>query len=164
MIAALGFVDTSAFTAMFVVKHKARQEAGLLRLRDIKDGEESPTDLPILKEWKSARALLSRIRSGAAPFFDGKTPELGKAWIETLPPGSGTPWTLEEGDYAQEHVRLRICLIPAPDAWTMSGQAHLVLNVGMVNVVEHRVLHSEVNFSDHARTHLVVDVRRPDGE
>jgi hypothetical protein len=156
----IGFVDTAHLTAMFVLKHKDAAVDGVLVLRDIGDDGEA-ADLPLLKGWKSARAVLSKIRAGAAPFFEGVTPELGKAWIETLPPHSATPWLIGDDDYALAHVRLRVCLIPSPSAFTLSGEHTGSLLVGIVNRVEHRVLCSEVNHAAHPRTHLVVDVRRP---
>lgn len=161
MIRALGFVDTSAFTAMLVVKYRDRAEQGILPLRSVKEGEADPSDLPILKEWKGARALLTRMRAAAAPLMDGVTPELGKVWVETLPPMSGTPWALEDDDYAAGHVRTRTCLIPAPDAWSICGGSSAILGVGVVNVLDLRLLASEVNHSQHARTHLIVDFKRP---
>lgn len=160
----LGFVDTSTFTAMFVVKHRDRAENGILQLRDFKDDEGEPSDLAILREWKSARALLSRLRAAAAPFFDGRTPELGRAWIEVLPPGSGAPWHADAGDYPSQVVRTRTCLIPCPGAVSYSGLASAVLAVGMVNLVDHQLMCSEVNHGEHARTHLVVDFYAPTGD
>lgn len=160
----LGFIDTSQFTAMFLLgkTQKARTEDGILRLRDLKDGEVDASDLPIMKEWGSARALLSRLRAAAASFFDGKTPELGRAWVEVLPPGIGTPWESETGDYADQHVRTRTCLVPGSGAISYSGASYASLSVGVVNQIDHRSLCSEVNLGDYARVHLVVDVRVPD--
>lgn len=162
MIKTLGFLDTSTFTAMFVLKHREKASDGVLKLRDFKDDEVDPSDLPILKEWKSARALLTRVRSSAAPFLGGKTPTLGRAWIDIVPPLAGTGWASETGEYADQHVRTRTCLIPCPGAMSYSGVQSANLLVGMVNLVDHRSLCSEVNFGEHARVHLVVDVRVPD--
>jgi hypothetical protein len=161
VIQPLGFIDTSTFTAMYVVKHKDKLDGGILRLRDVKEDDVDATDLAILKEWKSARALLSRLRNAAAPFFDGVTPDLGRAWIEVLPPMSGTPWDIEAGDYAAAHHRTRTCLIPSPGAVTYCGLASAVLPVGMVHLVDHQLLCSDVNHGEHARVHLVVDVKIP---
>lgn len=160
----LGFIDTSAFTARFLTgkTQKERTENGVLTLRDVKDGDTVATDLAILKEWGSARAILSRLRNAAAPFFDGVTPVLGRAWVEILPPGAGTPWEADFGDYADLHVRTRTCLIPSPGALSHSGQAFATLMVGIVNLIDHKALCSEVNHGEHARVHLVVDVRVPD--
>lgn len=157
----IGFVDTSVFTANYVLRHKDKVVDGLLYLRDVKGDELDASDLPILREWKSAKALLVRLRAGAAPHFNGATPELGKAWIEVLPPGVGTPWTSEVGDYAEAHVRTRTCLIPTPGALSYSGSASANLLVGMVNLMDHHALCSEVNTGDQPRVHLVADVKVP---
>lgn len=157
------FLPTDQFTAFFVAKFRARLDQGLLYLRDVPDEDvfAEPKDLPILGEWKAARALLQRFKSAAAPLLEGKTAVLGKAWIEQLPGHCGTPWTLCEDDYAQNHIRTRTCLIPAPDAYSHSGADRVLLGVGVVNVVEHRILHSEINLSTYPRVHLIVDIRRP---
>jgi len=159
----LGFIDTSNFTAMFLVgkTQKERTQDGILRLRDIKDGEAEVTDLPILKEWKGAKVLLTRLRNAAAGFFDGRTPELGRAWVEILPPQSGTPWLADLSEYADQHVRTRTCLIPSPGALSFCGGASASLGVGVVNLMDHHLLCSEVNHGEHARVHLIVDVRIP---
>lgn len=149
------FLSTAEFTAFYVAKFRTRLDQGLLPLRD-EDG-----DLPILKEWKTARALLARFRAAAAPFLDGHTATLGKVWIEQLPGECGTPWTIAEDDYAQAHIRTRTCLIPSPGAWSLSGGEQLMIPVGSVATVEHRALCSEVNFSPYPRTHLIVDVKKP---
>jgi hypothetical protein len=157
----LGFLDTRQLTALYVLKHEKAAENGVLRLRDFKDDETDPTDLPILREWKSARAVLARVRSAAAPFFEGRPPTLGRAWIETVPPMAGTPWAAEQDDYAEAHHRTRTCLIPCPGAMSYSGQASANLLVGIVNLIDHRQLCSEVNMGEHSRVHLIVDVKAP---
>lgn len=165
MIQPITFLDTRQVSARFTVKYEKILQAGILKLRDVgEDGEVE--DLPILKEWLSAKALLNRIRAGAAEATKDKTLVLGKAWIEQLPGGHGTPWSLDEDDYAQNHIRTRTCLIPAPDCYTYSGTQALILGVGVVNIVEHRVLNSETNMSVYPRVHLIVDISRPqaDGE
>ena len=150
-------------SAMFTVKFRDRMKDGLLPLRDIGDDGEI-VDLPILKEYRSAKALLRRIEAEAQAFVKDQPVVLAKAWIETLPGLYGTPWEMHTSEYDNGHVRTRTCLIPVPLAFTCSGQAKVRLDVGVVNVVEHRILHCEVNYSEFPRTHLIVDVRRPDGE
>ena len=163
MIRPIVFLDTSTLAAYFRVKYSERMHEGILMLRDTgEDGE--VVDRPILKEWKSARAFLSRFKSAAQPFLENQPVVLGKVWIETLPGPAGTPWNLFEDDYHQTHIRTRTCLIPTPDNYTMSGVERVSLGVGMVNLVEHRILHSELNLSVYPRVHLIVDVRRPEPE
>ena len=152
------FLQTADFTAFFQVKFRKEMEDGVLRLRS------DDADLPILREWRSAKALLARYRAAAAQFFDGVQPTLGRAWVEQLPGMTGTPWSLEEDDYAQGHIRTRIALIQSPDAWTFSGLASAILGVGVVNEIDHKSLCSEINLSAYPRTHLIVDVKKPEME
>ena len=158
------FLDTSTFTAMFVVKYRDRMQDGILKLRDVAEGEDNAEDLPILREWRAARNLLSRFKTAAMPFLNGEPAELGKVWIETLPGMCGTPWTIEEDDYAQAHLRTRIALLVAPNAFSHSGGYRELLGVGVVNLVDHRTLCSEINLSTHPRTHLIIDVKAPEVE
>lgn len=155
------FLDTRNVTASFVTKYHKQLDNGLLYLRDLTD-EGEPHDLPIVEEWRSADAFLKRFKNAATPFFGGQKPLLGKAWIESLPGGCGTPWSIEDDDYAQAYVRTRTCLIPTPGNMTFSGLEREILGVGIVNIVEHRILHSEINPSSFSRVHLVVDVLRPE--
>ena len=163
VIRPIGFLDTSAVMARYVLKYRDQANNGLLYLRDL-DDEGEAQDLPLLKEWRSAKALLNRYKATASEMMKGQTAVLGKAWIETLPGAHGTPWTIEEDEYAQVHIRTRTCLIPVPQTYTFSGEEKVTIGVGTVNIVEHRILHCEVNFSAYPRTHLIVDVRRPEEE
>ncbi len=163
MIKPIGFIELSAFTAHYIVKYRERMADGILTLRAT-DALGDAHDLPILKEWKSGRAVLARIQSGAAPFLGGKTPELGRAWIEMLPGGHGQPWLQEEDEYAQTVIRTRTCMVPTHDAYSYSGNFRELLNVGVLNVIEHRILHSETNFSAYPRVHLIVDIKKPDAD
>lgn len=158
-----GFLETTQATARWALKYHKDAVEGVLKLRDEDDTGEL-VDLPILAEWRSAKALLSRLRTGAAAVLGGRTPDLGRAWVEVLPPFAGTPWRLETGEYADAHVRTRTCLIPCPQAVSYAGGAQAVLSPGFVFAHDPRLLASEVNFGEHARVHLVVDVRRPDPE
>jgi len=162
VIQSLGFLETSQFTALFVVKYRERMVDGILPLRAIKEGDEDAADCTILKEWRGARALLTRFRNTASVFLAGKTAVLGRAFVETLPPGAHTPWSMDETDYGRSHFRIRVCLIPSPGGWSYSGGASALLAVGAVNVLDPVLLASEVNFGDHPRSHLVIDVRRPE--
>lgn len=163
MIRPTGFLDLSAFTASYVLKYKQHLKEGVIELRGADEGDVlAPiVDRPILQEWKAATNLLNRYRSHARSILKDTGLELGKAWVEMLPGGHGTPWQQFEDDYAQDHIRTRTCMVPAPDCYTYSGLHRECIGVGVVNIVEHRVLHSETNFSAFPRVHLVVDVQRP---
>lgn len=157
----VGFIETSLFTASYLNRHRDKVANGVLKLRDFVEDSDEIVDLPIVKDWKNAKSILARLRNGAAAFFADQTPGLGKAWLEVLPPLSGTPWAAESGDYAEVHVRTRTCLIPSPGAVSFAGGVSAALGVGWIHAHDPRLLASEVNFGEHARVHLVVDVRRP---
>lgn len=158
----IGFIETANFTATYINRHRDKLVNGVLKLRDFDGDSETVVDLPLVKDWKTAKSLLSRLRAGAAPHFGGVTPGLGRAWIEVLPPQAGTPWTAEAGDYADTHIRTRTCLIPSPGAVSHVGLQNATLLVGVVTSYDPRALACEVNHGEHARAHLIVDVRRPE--
>jgi hypothetical protein len=150
----LGFLDVSAFAATYVQKYRSREHPLVLRTVD------GNTDL--YTEWKSARALLTRIKNAAAPFTDGEPPELGNVTIETLAPGDYQPWHADESDYRREFHELRVCIIPSPGGWTYCAGEAMVLPWGQVVAVNRAAASCEVNFGPTSRTHLIVDIRRVD--
>lgn len=163
----IGFLDLSAFTATFVrtyrerMKDDANYEGGgaqTLLLRS------ATTDASFLKEWKTARAVLNKLRNEAAPFLGGKPATLGKAMIVSLKPGSFTQWQWSDDEYSQAHFRLHVCMIPSPMAYVFAGGEAGNLIVGNVTYVNTQSLHSEINLGPCARVHLVVDVRKPEEE
>lgn len=156
------FLQTADFGAFFQVRYKKQLDNGLLYLRDIPEDSDTAHDCPILDEWKTASAMLKRFRGLASAFLGGEPARLGKVWLEQLPGHSATPWTIEEDEYAQAHIRTRTCIVPSPDAYTLSGLDRVLLLNGVVHVVEHRILHSEINLSSYPRLHLIIDVQRPE--
>ncbi len=185
-IVPLAFLDTSQFTATLVNKYRdqfgkdpRREKTAGSPHHDTQSillrGPAKPTaqnwfedieqvDYPILKEWKSARNLLSRIKNAAAPFLKGQPAVLGKVMIVQLKPHGVVDWHVDEGEYAAAHYRTHLCLIPSPGAFVYSGPEMANLPVGQLTFFENRVLHCATNFGDFARTHLIVDVRRPEDD
>ncbi len=151
MIKAVGFVDASFFTAMFVTKYKAQLvgEGPLRTLPLMKDG--SP--LPVLKEWKSGRSLLGRIKSA---FNTDEPVEFGDVAIMQLDAGGYVPWDADSESVVR---RYHLCLVPSPSCWLYSAGSGLVAPVGQLTEVNHRALYSVVNFSEYACTHLVLDAK-----
>lgn len=178
MITPITVLDVSQIAAFLATKHRSRLDEApdplhadtkIILLRGPK--KQSPeawkadveqVDQPVLKEWKSASAMLTRIRNGAAPFFGGQVPDIGRAYIEQLRPGGKIDWNIETGAYAEAYVRLHLCLVPTPGAFLYSGTQSMCLPWGQLAVVEHRIWNSAMNFGNWPRTHLVVDVRRSD--
>lgn len=159
-IFSIGFLDASVFTANLILRHKAKlQEVdpgiSLLPLRT-EDG-----DLPIMAEWGSAKALLSKVRAAAAPILGGKPGILARASVVQLGVGACVPWAADDDDYAQTVHRLLLCLIPSPGCWVYSGSEGTIPSVGMLTLVNHEVLHSVINTGQNPCTQLIVDVLKP---
>ena len=152
----LAFIDTWAFSATLYARYKERfvgehHSMDLIPLRS----EEGA--LPILAEWKSAKALLARIRVAAAPFMGDRTPDLGQAAVVRLKPGGFIEWSREEAG-----TSLHLPIVPCPGAWVYAGGEASVLPVGQLTYVNRRVPWSAVNFGEHSVIHLIVDVSVPD--
>ena len=124
------------------------------------DGE--MVDYPIMKEWKAARITMLKIRNAAAGLNGGKPVQIGKAMVVSLKVGGHVDWHTDEGEYAEAHLRLHVCLVPSPGAWLYSGGEAANIPVGQLTFFQNRVLHSAINTGPCARHHLIVDCRRPD--
>lgn len=156
-IAPIGFLDTWAFSAALHNRHKDKfggdhHSAMLLPLR----GPQGP--LPVLAEWRSAKALLSRIRLMASTFMGGKAPVLGEAAVVQLRPHGFVEWSLDP----EAPPAFHLCIVPSPDAYLYAGGICAVLPVGQLTYLNRRVLWSAVNFGPSPVIHLVVDVKAPD--
>lgn len=145
---AVGFVDTSMMTANLLVRHRDQLGSGVLVLRE--DG----TDKPILTNFKSAKTLLTRIqRTLALPDFS-----ITRAEVVMLLPDEHHEWRRETGPESEGLLRVHVCLVPSPAAWLYCGGEAMVAPVGQLVVINHRALHSAVNFGQVARTHLEIDL------
>ena len=153
MIRAIGFIDTWAFSSALFAKYKDRlggdhHSASVLPLRSAAGA------LPVLAEWKSAKALLTRLRAASAPAFEGRTPEIGEAAVVQLAPGGFVEWTRDEA--RGPHVHL--CIVPSPNAWVYSDGSGAVLPPGQLTLVDHRKLWSAANYGDYPAIHLVAEL------
>lgn len=156
----IGFLETDAFQATFVLKYRSLLSADLngvdtLLLRTATE------DTPLLAEWKAAKTLLTKIRNGASRFLGGEPAELGCVEIQRFKPQTATPWRIDEDNGC---FRLHLGIIPSPDMWVMSGAARSMVAVGSLVLIDHQILHCETNFADHPAVHLVVDVKRPNAD
>ena len=159
----VGFIDASAMTAKLILSYRDKfveSEDGIERIALIADGK--PNGL--CKEWKSATALIGRLRNEAAPFFGGKPAIVDRAFIERIKPDVITDWTADETEFAEEHVRVMIGLVPSPGAWVYCGGESMVLPVGQIVLANTRVMTSHANFGPCATVRLCLDVRRPEVE
>lgn len=181
---ALAFLDTANFTATLVNKYRdewgkntqrqsfpgsPHHDTQVILLR----GPQNPSpenwladvpqvDYPILKDWKSARALLVRIKDAVQPLFPKSKIVLGKAMVVRLKIGGHVDWHIDEGAYAELHDRAHLCLLPSPGAFLYSGGEQAQPQVGVLTWVNNRVPHSALNMGPVTRSHLIVDVRKPD--
>lgn len=159
----LGFIDTSAMTAKLILSYRNRFEA-------MDDGterivlSEANEATALLKEWKSATALLARLRNEAAPYFGGNPAQIDGAFIERIKTGVVTAWRADESEYAEEHVRAMICLVPSPGAWVYCGGESVVPMVGQIVLVNVLAQTTCANFGPCATIRLCLDVRRPEVE
>lgn len=180
----LGFLDTSNVAATLVLKYKDRFKDNTLRqefegsphhdtetifLRGpekvdkaawLEDSEQ--VDYPVYREWKSARNLAARIKNLVSSTSGRKNLQFGKVMIVSLNPGGIVDWHIDEGEYAEAHDRLHLCLLPSDGAICYSGRESAMLPVGQLFFFNNRVAHSAANFGDCARVHLIADVRRAD--
>lgn len=117
-------------------------------------------DADLLASWPSARRVIQNIaeqhrkRSGVEPRF-------GKIMVVQLKAGGYIDWHRDEGSYATAYDRFHVCMIPAPGAWLYSGGEAAMLPVGQLTWFNNQALHSAINGPVCARTHLIVDVRKP---
>lgn len=180
----IAFIDTQFFTATLVSKYRdawgqnaQRQNFERSPHHDTQSillrGPQNPTlenwfediaqiDYPILKDWKSARAILARIKDAVQPLFPGRNIVLGKAMIVRLKVGGFVDWHVDEGEYAMKHDRAHLCLLPSPGAWLYSGGEVAQPPVGQVTYFNNHAPHSALNMGPVARVHLIVDIRKPD--
>jgi hypothetical protein len=152
----LGFIDTSFMTAKLILSYRDRFEAGddgIDRILLISDTE--PTSL--LNEWRSAKALLARLRNEYAQAFGGRALVIDGAWIERVKPDVRTAWTEAETD----NLCVMIGMVPCPNAWLYCGGESIVFPVGQIVLVNHRAPHTQANFGPCAQINLVLDVARP---
>ncbi len=154
-IVPLGFLDIATFAATYVQKYRAREHPLILR------GMGGDATV-ILNEWKSAKALLTRVKNAAAPFFGGVPAELGGVYLDTLRPGESVPWAADESEYRRDYHDIVVCILPSPGAWVYCGGESAVLPWGQVTAINRAAMTSEVNFGPSSRTNLVIGVKRPD--
>lgn len=164
----LFFIDTSMLLATLMTRQKeawAPLEDGIeeIPLRVI-DEEGAVLDTPRYREWKSAQAVLGRIRAAGPTLLDGHKVRFGKASLQRFAPGAVLPWSRGEGLYVDAHHSLELCIIPAPGAFSYSGEVCANLPVGQLTWVDTKQLHSAANHGQFPWVRLLVDVRKPDIE
>ncbi len=151
---AISFVDGSLATAGYVRQFRAQMEGRHIHLRE--DGK----DLPVLKEWKSAKGLLTKVANAASVLLGGKTADIVKASVWALEPDGIEDWGFDTG----QTVRAYLPLLPSPGAMLFIGTEGANPPVGQLTVIDRRPPFSAINVGPVAAVWLVVDAKIPDPE
>lgn len=143
----------------------AHKETQSILLRGPEDADEEnwfldikQVDYPILKNWKSAKSVLERVRKAV------NNRPLGKVMIVQLRPAASVAWHVDNGPYYDAYHRLHLPLVTNPGAQMFSGLAALHIPVGHLIHIDNRVLHSAINVGQHPRIHMIIDVKKPEEE
>lgn len=156
----VSFVDASYCTAAYTTRYRARLQPSLdgemEAIQLMRDGKPSS----ILGEWKSAKALLSKVRNAAAPFMKGKPAVLESANIISIgvdkalswkKPDPGGPWAM-------------LTLLPSPGAVLISGTEMHLPPVGQLTLISRDSFFSIVNTGPVPVVFLNVEARMPDAD
>lgn len=149
----VAFIDASQATASYVKQFRARLQGDRLALRL------GGVDNPILKEWKSAKILLNKIASAAAPLLGGEPAKIVNAMIWSLPPQGRMDWM-----DAPETLRAYLPLLPSPGAMLFSGLEAHNPPVGQLTAVGGAVPFAALNLGPVAAVWLQIDAEFPDRE
>ena len=130
-------------------------------------------DYPVLaaKEWQAAKNALVHVRRAVQADMD-RVPQyagqelgpLGKAMIARLVPQGHIDWHIDHGTYAAKHWRFHLPLVTNPLAYAYAPGEAFHFPVGALFFQPSQILHSFVNFGQHAALHLVVDFRMPEAQ
>lgn len=108
-----------------------------------------------LRKWEKARATLGRI-SRALTGADGKAPLLVRAVLDVLAPKAEPTWSVGEDDDTIVRFILPVVTNPLCNVYVGAEVQHLP--VGQLTAIAHQLPCSAVNFGDHPRVHVVVDI------
>jgi hypothetical protein len=133
-------------TANLLVRHKEAVQLGTMSL--VENGQNQP----ILDNFKSARALLERIKRVIA--LPGQ--EIRLAEVRSLQPLEVHDWYQDKSQEGETLLRFHITLVPSPGAWLYSGGDSMVPPVGQIVLINHRAYHSMINFGTNAAIFLEV--------
>ncbi len=111
------------------------------------------------KAWPELRNTVSRIQKLGEQFVGPV--ERGRTFFEMLDPATALPWRAESGVYwASGFMRLHLPLRTNPLAIIYAGGEALSPGIGALTLANTAVRHCAVNFGQHQRIHLVLDLRK----
>lgn len=179
----ISFVDPSLFAATLLLKYqkhfaddRRRQEYQGSPHHDteciVLRGPDEPTpenwfqdvehvDYPLLKEWVAARSLIAAAEIPIAQTLGVPAPVLGKIMVVSLKAGGTIDWHVDEGAYAQNHMRFHLGINVSAGAWLYSGGEAQQIGAGNLVFFNNLTTHSAANFGPVPRIHLIIDVRKP---
>lgn len=108
--------------------------------------------------WTEFKTTLGRLKRAGEAILGGEL-EFGRIYLEMLDAGGVVPWRRETDPCSERFVHVVLPLRSNPMAVTYSGIESATLAPGWLTIVNVRVPYGAVNFGDHARIHLVLDVR-----
>lgn len=116
------------------------------------------------KEWQTAKNVLSRIRRAVQATLPAgqELGPAGKAMIVLLKAGCHIDWHVDEGEYAEAHIRFHLPIVTNPGCALYSGGEVQYMPAGQLTWFDNRVKHSGTNLGAHPRVHLIVDFRKPE--
>lgn len=126
----------------------------VMEIRTLGDDSTDIRVLPVVRDWVNLSTLLNKTKTlvSAEP--------MGVAFIEEIPPRSVKPWAQEVGEYFELYRRFQLPLAINPGCIMYAGNEFLHPQVGHLIETNPRMWNSAVNFGDHPRYHLVMDIRR----
>lgn len=143
----LGHLDTFQVVAQ-LAKNKTLFDAdGILMLRDA-DGKEAPC----FEAWKSLQRLLKTAR---ARF--GSVEDYHEIFIDCMRPNTATDWSTEVNP---DHLTFLVPLVTNPFVQEHARSEAVHMPVGSLWWVNNAVARSSVNWGEHPRYHLVVQIKK----
>lgn len=127
----------------------------------LNEGDEQQTDLPLLKEWPSAQALIDSAANMITTHLAAENLQLGQVYVESIPPGGFTSWRAAASAYDKKHHRFKMLASPCSGGCWFVGGDSLAPGVGNLTYLNHLALHSAINLGPVPQISLIIDVRRP---
>lgn len=177
------FVDTSLFQATMTLKYGKHfagndrpaalsqppfQDCRHILLRGPADDVDAnwwndvdQIDLPLLKEWPSAKNLLENVHAKITEHLGGQNVTFGKVYLEEIGAGGHVGWHVDGSPYGKQHARFRLLASPCAGGCWFSGGDSLPPGVGNLTYVNHLALHSAINLGPVPQISLVIDARKP---
>lgn len=111
--------------------------------------------------WVELKTMLSRLKRIGD---QGGGIEFGRIDMKLLKPGATVPWETDGGSYAERFTHAVLPLRTNPGVMLYSGIESWAPVIGLLTMVNHRVVRSAVNLGEHPAIWLAVDFKRREGD